>query len=397
MSSLLARSGLFRFVPAIVVIVVGIAARAHGAQSEVLAQLVNARPAFSGKGLMAISSMNMRAAGRCEISLWNLANGKRAATTPLQRDETIIYSLAFSHDGTLLAATNDVGIVRLYDAATGRLVRTLGKAMSQSPPGIVFDITPGRWVDSLAFTPDGKYLLANVTVAVTVFDLTSAATRQVGPGPAKLPGNIHAGTGFGSLHVWPGQLGISRIACSPDSKTMIYAMTDGTLHEADIQTGKLQRTIGKPLPAATSLAQDLLPEHKLAAVSDRGEVRIVNLENGQELALIRGGQATVTSVAFSPDGEALAIGDEAGAIRVLAIPSGRSLGTLNIGPKVKPQRPLDSTSPLYVDDVAFTPDGKKLVYRSGYSTLGAWENPAQKRGGEKRAKKDKPAPREQEP
>src|SRR5437899_2459297 len=66
------------------------------------------------------------------------------AQPPFLFPDGIVFDLAFSKDGTLLAIACEDKAVRLYDCKTGKLVRTLA------------DHNLRVW--SIAFSPDGKRL-----------------------------------------------------------------------------------------------------------------------------------------------------------------------------------------------------------------------------------------------
>ena len=76
------------------------------------------------------------------ISLWNLARQERIAT--LKGHEYIIYQLAFSPDGTILASGDAGGIIHLWELPTGKHLTT-------------FKSSAG-YINKLAFAPDGKTL-----------------------------------------------------------------------------------------------------------------------------------------------------------------------------------------------------------------------------------------------
>lgn len=73
------------------------------------------------------------------IVLWDAATGKLLRT--LAVDATQTGCITFSPDGTMLATFGDQKNIHLWDAATGERLRTL----------------PGR-VDAIAFSPDGRTL-----------------------------------------------------------------------------------------------------------------------------------------------------------------------------------------------------------------------------------------------
>ncbi|RKU10390.1 hypothetical protein C6503_19965 [Candidatus Poribacteria bacterium] len=100
-------------------------------------------PAYSGafapdSKTLAIGEKN----NNKSISLWNLARQERIAT--LKGHEYMIYQLAFSPDGTILASGDAGGVIRLWELPIGKHLTTF-----KSPAG---------YINKLAFAPDGKTL-----------------------------------------------------------------------------------------------------------------------------------------------------------------------------------------------------------------------------------------------
>jgi WD40 repeat protein len=97
------------------------------------------------------------AAGGGSVELWDVKSGASRRLSP--RGKGPLRALAFSPDGTTLAAVNDA--VTVWDIATGREIATF--------PGAA----------PLAFTPDGKTLIAGSrTNGVTLWDLSPATARR---------------------------------------------------------------------------------------------------------------------------------------------------------------------------------------------------------------------------
>lgn len=106
------------------------------------------------------------------VSLWDLATSRvrsRLAghrTTPyfdgVVRQNAMIWTVAFSPDGTLLASGADDMSIILWDVKSGRPVRTLAGHK--------------HGVRSLAFTPDGKKLASgSADTTVRLWDIPSRA------------------------------------------------------------------------------------------------------------------------------------------------------------------------------------------------------------------------------
>ena len=79
-----------------------------------------------------------------QTSLWDLANGRHIATLP---ENFFVRSAAFSPDSSYLATASGNGSVHLWDAITGREIRTLER-------------DEGRDLRMVAISPDGRMLAA---------------------------------------------------------------------------------------------------------------------------------------------------------------------------------------------------------------------------------------------
>src|SRR5262249_15128849 len=145
-------------------------------------------------------------------------------------------SVAFSPDGTLLAAASFEGPTEVRDAHTGRLVARL-----VTPDG-------GR---SLTFSPDGTRL-ATGHMDGTAWLWSTPSWKRVGP---RFEG--HGVQRFLSMQF------------TPDARVLVTSGADGTVQQHDVKTGN---RIGPPLTveADTFAAAALTPDGShLFAVSDR--------------------------------------------------------------------------------------------------------------------------------
>src|SRR5262249_37904274 len=103
-----------------------------------------------GKTLTAVHQEGWNPIGSAVVEITDLASGKLLTRRTFPRRE--VSTFALSPDSRLLAEVAREG-VRLFDAATGRLLLTLG-------PG---RLPPGENLDRpLAFPPDGRALAAGV-------------------------------------------------------------------------------------------------------------------------------------------------------------------------------------------------------------------------------------------
>jgi len=146
--------------------------------------------AFSRDG----AKLALGALGRFDLEIWDVRTRKRISKFERPDDGTDnIRSLAFTPDGkTLVAATDQT--VRFLDARTGKTAAEI----------------PERLVLSLAISPDGRWLATGRYDGVTLWDLqngikstsrwrvAAAESVQLSPDGRFLA----AGSSDGSIHVW---------------------------------------------------------------------------------------------------------------------------------------------------------------------------------------------------
>ena len=269
-------------------------------------------------------------------------------TTPLASRLTgpagVVYSVAFSQDGKILAAGGEDDKVWLWNMADPAHPARTGQPLTG----------PSGSVNSVAFSPDGKILAAGSgDHKVWLWNMADPAH------PARLGQPLTGPSGS-----------VNSVAFSPDGKTLAAGGQDDKVWLWNMADPAHPARLGQPLTGPTSslFSVGFSPDGKiLAAGGDDHKVWLWNMADpahparlGQPLT---GPTNIVISVGFSPDGKILAAGGDDDKVWLW-----------NMADPAHPARlgqPL--TGPTqWVDSVAFSPDGKILAAGSADHKVWLW-------------------------
>ena len=321
------------------------------------------------------------------VKLWEVETGRLLLTIPT------VDPINLSPDGRFLATTGFDDSIKVWNLATGQIIRTL---KPQSAP------------QSIGFSADGRLVAAAVEVreGSPPADVTRTQTWEVTSGKVQVQPQQHIDQYEASSFFFmedhavkvdgllspdnrilakttkkddrhdvielrdaasgkvlqtidgPGLIRGSTLAFSPDGKILAgYSDEDRKviLSLWDVATGATLSRINSSL----SFAEDLSfsSDARVLAfagnrwdkqINDHGVVELVDVAGGQIIRTIETTHGKIPSVAFSPDNRTLASGSDVGVVDLWNVGTGEEIRALS-GYNHK------------LDQVSFSPDGSSLV------------------------------------
>ena len=263
---------------------------------------------------------------RIGIWIYDVETGE--ALNLFTADTSTFSSLAFSPDGNTLVSDIHGNRLCMWDANTGRKIRTI---FGHSHPSI----------NDIEFSPDG-----------TMF-ATGGSGSTVRIWEAETGHNIHV------IRWHSGS--VNSVAFSPDSKTLLSGGSDNRIFLWDAWTGAQLREFKGHTRSVSSVA--FHPDgNRFASISYDKTIRMWDVSTGDQISIQSRNDKDeyLVDLSFNPDGRTLAFATHTGTIYILNLPTFFTRDRL--------RKHTDE-----ILSIAYSPDGKTLASVSDDSTVRLWE------------------------
>lgn len=343
---------------------------------------------------MSTDGMKIATTDGKRVHIWDTTTGQEIALLLLS---TTYSSVAFSQNGELLAGT-DNRIVHIWDTATGQEIARLthgnfvGKVQF-NPDGTLLATASGKdiylWdvgtglevgrmshstsISSFRFSPNGQLLASTESKAAHLWDVATAqeiarlahATTYINSFEFSPDGRLFATSDNKTIHLWDQSTGLELSQLMLERKVSMFKFNaDGSrLITSDGSLTTIWRLDSEWQPYNWESIQAVSPDRKLlVSASDcppketcKVSIRIWEASTKTDMYTFSLPLGPATAIAFSPNGESLAVSDSSGVVHMFDTTSW--------------QETILDAGPSYIDGMAFSPDGKYLATGDGSKSL----------------------------
>ncbi|PSB36823.1 hypothetical protein C7B69_04275 [filamentous cyanobacterium Phorm 46] len=298
------------------------------------------------------------------VRLWEASSGREILTC--KGHTNVVESVAFTPDGEILASGSYDQIIKLWDVKTGECLKVL-QGHTES-------------VMSVTFNPDGNILASgSFDRTIRLWDIHTGECCKILQDHTKVvfsvafhpAGEILAtGSGDTTVRLWnvgtgeclktlQGHKNVFSVAFNSTGEILASGSADKTVKLWNIVTDECFKTLEGHFDQVRSIAFSPNGEILASGSYDR-TAKLWEIRTGECLNTLQGHSNQVGSVAFHPAGEILVSGSYDQTLRLWAIESGECLNTLQ----------GHSTQ---VRSIAFSPNGEMLASGDDEQTVRLWD------------------------